>query len=102
MRTIWWIATLGPALLLALIVLSNWMLLIGTMWSKKSTSMVLPLIAGPMCALFFRLSPSEMLQKWFWVPLVCDYTVIGLPGLLVWMVIRRRREAENKHGPDLS
>ncbi len=64
----------------ALFLVANWGLLFGTLQTRKPTSLVFPFVSGPVCALACWLSPSEWLQRWAWVPLVLDFSLLALLG----------------------
>jgi hypothetical protein len=74
----------GPA---ALLIVNNWLLLIGTARTRKPTSLVFPFICGPVCAAACWFGPSA-LRWWFWVPLAADFTLWVLVGLGIAAVVR--------------
>lgn len=83
-----WLLCGGVGGLATLFMVGNWMLLIGTAWTKKPTSLVFPFLGGPVCAAACWFSPSASLQRWFWVPLVLDFTLLVLVGIVVAAIAR--------------
>ena len=77
-----WAACLGVGGLAALLMVGNWILLLGTARTGKPTSLVFPFVCGPVCAAACWLSPSAFLQRWFWVPLVADFTLLVAVGIM--------------------
>ena len=75
-----WVVCIGMVGLFGLFLIANWLLLLGTVRIKKPTSLLFPFCCGPVCALGCWLSPSVLLQAWFWVPLVLDFTLLVLIG----------------------
>lgn len=83
-----WTACVVVGGMAALVLIANWLLLSGTAKTKKPTSVIFPFLCGPVCAAAWWFSPSEFLQRWFWVPLVLDFTLLVLVGILVAAIAR--------------
>jgi len=78
-----WIVCIGLGGFFGLILLGNWLSLIGTLWTRKSTSLV-PLIGGLGCAVACLLCPDERVQSFAWLPLVLDLSIsVALPMLML-------------------
>jgi hypothetical protein len=60
----------------AVMLLGNWLSLIGTVKTREPTSLAFPFVAGPMCAAACFFSPSQALQSWWWVPLMADASLV--------------------------
>ena len=83
-----WVACGAFGIVFAIFLISNWLSLIGTLRTRKPTSLVFPFVCGPVCALSCWLSPSELLARWAWLPLVLDFSLLGLLGALAAALLR--------------
>ena len=70
----------------ALFLICNWFLLIGTLWTKKPTSMIFPFIAGTLGAAACLVCPSDGIRWFAWGPLLLD---VGVLGFILWLVRRQ-------------
>ena len=99
-ETLQWVACGGVGGLAALSLFGNWLLLIGTAKTKKPTSLAFPFLCGPVCSAACWLSPSALLNRWFWVPLVFDFTILVLPAAAVAAFARCARRSPSAGDPD--
>ena len=83
-----WVACGGIGGLAALFLVGNWLVLIGTVRTRKPTSLIFPFLCGPLCAAACWFRPSVFLQQWFWVPLVLDFTMAVLVGIGITALVR--------------
>jgi hypothetical protein len=89
-----WIASAllgGP---FGLLILGNWLSLIGALLNRRSTSLALPFIGGPVCALACLLCPDERIQSVAWLPLILDPSLLfGIPAMIAFRVTRMLRDS---------
>ncbi len=96
-----WLSCVAIGLPCALCLFGNWLSLIGTLRTRKPTSMAMPFLAGPTCALACWLGPSATLRRFFWVPLVFDLSLLMLAGMVISSPLRwLRRPGSGEESPD--
>lgn len=78
-----WLLCILLAVPCALALLANWLLLINTRRTKKSTSMVFPFVAGLFGAAAFLVCPVDRVQWFAWLPVILDVGILGLLGAVV-------------------
>ena len=83
-----WVVCIGLGSVFGLFLIGNWLSLIGTVKTKKPTSLVFPFISGPLCALACWVCPSPRLQSFWCVALVLDIGLLSLLGTVGATVIR--------------
>jgi formate hydrogenlyase subunit 3/multisubunit Na+/H+ antiporter MnhD subunit len=72
-----WLVCILMGVPCALALVGNWLFLIGTLWTKKPTSMVFPFIAGLLGAAACLICPVERVQWLAWYPVVLDVGILG-------------------------
>src|SRR6478672_7839262 len=81
----------------ALLIVGNWAAAIGTLWTKKSTSLI-PFLGGLFGLIGCLLCPEEWVSAAWWVSLVLDPTIciFAILGLLMLFESPRDRQAASK------
>ena len=84
-----WMISLGLGGVAALIILGNWLCLIGAFRSKGSTSLVLPFFCGPACAVACLVCPNDRVRSLAWLPMLLDPSIcLVLPAIFFQGVAR--------------
>ena len=74
-----------------LVLAANWLFLIGTVRTRKPTSLVFPFISGLLGTTACLICPVEGVQWFAWLPVVLDVGVLGLVGAIATGQMFRRR-----------
>jgi hypothetical protein len=86
-----WTISLALGGLSALIILGNWSAIIGALISnsRKTTSLVLPFLCGPACAVACLVCPAQRVRSLAWLPLLLDPSILlGLPAMMFYGLAR--------------
>ena len=55
-----------------------------------------PLIGGLTGCVACLICPIEPVRRFWWAPLILDYTISLFPVMLLWMLIRDRRQGRSR------